>query len=66
VEHREIVNPKKKARHDSQAKYDQETMTAIDSSILEYKGYITYREIQIELEKSDIFVALSQVHSYCQ
>ena len=66
VEHEEIVKPKKKARHDFYSQYDQETMIAIDSAILEYEGLITYRKLQMELEKSNIFVALSQVHSYCQ
>ena len=35
-------------------------MIAIDSTILEKEGYITYRELQLELEKT-IFFALKSI-----
>ena len=66
VAHEDIVKPRKKQRLDYQSQYDQETMTAIDEAILNKDGFITYRELQLDLERNDIFVALSQVYSYCQ
>lgn len=66
VAHKDIVKPRKKARYDSQSQCDQDTMTSIDTAILKRDGYITYRELQLDLEESQVFVSLSQVYSYCQ
>jgi hypothetical protein len=62
----DTVNPKKKARKDNQSQMDQETMTSIDNSVLNREGFITYRQIQLELEKDNLFIALSQVFKYCK
>jgi len=41
-------------------------MTSIDNSVLNREGYITYRQIQLELEKDNLFIALSQFFKYCK
>jgi hypothetical protein len=55
VGHHEILKPLKKDRHDCPSQLDQDTMIVIDTAILEKEDYITYRELQLELEKTTFF-----------
>jgi hypothetical protein len=41
-------------------------MAIIDEAILNKHGFITYNEIQMEMQNNGVFVAISQVYNDCQ
>ena len=57
----------KKERYNIQSQCDEDIMAITDEAILRKNGFIKYHhEIQLEMQNNGIFIALSQVHNYCQ
>lgn len=66
VEPNEVLKPRKKGRVGPKLQLTEEIATVIDESIIKEKGDITYRELQVELEKAGLPLSLGAVHKYAK